>query len=56
VHPAQGREFFSALRLLGVPAEFILFPREGHGILERAHRVDMFRRILAWYDRYLKAP
>jgi len=56
VHPTQGREFFSALRLTGVPAEFITYPREGHAIEERLHRADLFRRILAWYDRYLKDP
>lgn len=28
-------------------------PGEGHGIMERAHRLDVMRRSLAWFDRWL---
>jgi len=55
VHPTQGAEFFRALKLLGVPVEFVRYPREGHGIRERLHQIDLMQRVSAWYRRYLLA-
>ena len=55
VRPEQGGEFHRALTTLGVPVEFVLYPREGHAITERAHQIDLLRRVLAWYDRWLLA-
>jgi dipeptidyl aminopeptidase/acylaminoacyl peptidase len=51
----QGQEFYSALLERGVPAELVVYPREGHGFQESAHRLDKARRIAAWFDRYVKA-
>ena len=56
VHPAQGMEYHRALKTLGVPVEFVRYPREGHVIGERAHQIDLMRRLVAWFDRWLKAP
>ncbi len=53
VHPMQGKEMYTALRTLGVPVEFVTYPREGHGIRERKHQIDLMNRVIAWYDRYL---
>ncbi|MBW3633067.1 MAG: S9 family peptidase [Chloroflexi bacterium] len=53
VHPAQGMEFFRALKVLGVPVRFVRYPREKHGIEERAHQIDLMNRIIDWLDRYL---
>jgi dipeptidyl aminopeptidase/acylaminoacyl peptidase len=53
VHPAQGMEYFRALKTLGVPVRFVRYPREKHGIEERAHQVDVMQRIIDWFDRYL---
>lgn len=55
VHPAQGMEFFRALKIRGVPVRFVRYPREKHGIEERAHQIDVMNRIVDWFDRYLKA-
>jgi dipeptidyl aminopeptidase/acylaminoacyl peptidase len=55
VHPAQGMEMYRALRSLGVPVEFVRYPREGHAIKERHHQIDLMRRLVAWFDRWLKA-
>ncbi len=52
---AQGRELYGALRYLGKEVEMATYPREGHPIEERKHQLDLIRRVLAWYDRYLKA-
>jgi dipeptidyl aminopeptidase/acylaminoacyl peptidase len=55
VHPAQGMEYFRALKILGVPVQFVRYPREKHGIEERAHQIDVMQRIIDWFDRYLLA-
>ncbi len=52
---AQGRELYGALRYLGKEVEMVTYPREGHPIEERKHQLDLIRRVLAWYDKYLKA-
>jgi dipeptidyl aminopeptidase/acylaminoacyl peptidase len=54
VPTSQGWEFYNGLKMLGVPVEMVVYPREHHGFTERAHEVDLLRRILAWYDKYLK--
>ncbi|HUH12139.1 MAG TPA: prolyl oligopeptidase family serine peptidase, partial [Longimicrobiales bacterium] len=53
VHPEQSIELYNALRLKGVPVELVLYPREPHGLRERAHQLDYMRRITEWLDRYL---
>ncbi|HEU0116513.1 MAG TPA: S9 family peptidase [Thermomicrobiales bacterium] len=53
VHPAQGMEYHRALKTLGVPVEFVRYPREGHPIKERAHQIDLMRRVAAWCRRWL---
>ena len=42
-----------ALRHFGVEHEFVIYPREGHGIRERNHQLDVLRRTRAWFDRWL---
>jgi len=54
VPTSQGWEFYNGLRMLGVPAEMVTYPREHHGFRERAHQIDVVTRVLAWYDKYLK--
>lgn len=54
VHPEQSLELYTALRLKGVPTELVYYPREPHGLTERAHQLDFMKRILEWMDRYLK--
>jgi dipeptidyl aminopeptidase/acylaminoacyl peptidase len=51
----QGRELYIALRARKVPTEMVIYPREAHPIMERQHQRDMLVRVLAWYDRWLKA-
>ncbi|MFO0870745.1 MAG: CocE/NonD family hydrolase [Pirellulales bacterium] len=45
-----GTLFHQALRQRGVPTEMVVYPGEGHGIRQPAHRVDLLRRILAWFQ------
>ncbi len=51
----QGYEFWHALKTLGVPTELVIYENEGHAIRRREHQRDIERRIVAWFDRYLKS-
>lgn len=53
VSPTQGLEYYRALQALGVPVRFVRYPREGHGIQERNHQLDLMRRIVEWLDKHL---
>jgi len=53
---AQCFMFYRGLRRAGVESEFVAYPREGHGIREEMHQLDLLRRMLRWFERYLKAP
>ncbi|NOX37041.1 MAG: S9 family peptidase [Calditrichaeota bacterium] len=50
----QGYELYRALEMRNVPVEFVIYPREPHGLLEREHQLDFIKRVLAWYDKYVK--
>ena len=51
--PTQSEQFYNALAEAGVETELVVYPREGHGWRERAHQVDVWRRIGDWFDRYM---
>ena len=51
---SQSYEFYNGLREMGVETELVLYPREGHSFEELAHQIDLLKRILNWYDSYLK--
>jgi len=53
--PEQSVEFYTALQYLGVPSELVLYPREPHGIQERAHQLDLMLRMRRWLQQYLLA-
>ena len=49
----QSLETYMGLKKAGVPAQLIIYPREGHGLREPAHQLDKMRRELEWIDRYV---
>jgi dipeptidyl aminopeptidase/acylaminoacyl peptidase len=51
--PQQAIEFYTALKHFDVPTQLVLYPREPHGFVERAHQRDLLWRIGTWVDRYL---
>jgi dipeptidyl aminopeptidase/acylaminoacyl peptidase len=53
---AQAQEFYRALLENKVPVEFVVFPREGHGIAEPRHQLDRIRRYVAFFGKYLNQP
>ena len=50
----QAEELFAAFVEAGVETELVIYPREGHVPMERAHALDAMRRTQAWFDRYLR--
>ena len=54
VHPEQGLELYQALKIKGVDTELVFYPREPHGLRERAHQLDYIERLVGWYNKYVK--
>jgi dipeptidyl aminopeptidase/acylaminoacyl peptidase len=50
----QSREFWHALKALGVETQFVVYEGEGHAIMNPEHRQDIQQRMTAWFDRFLK--
>lgn len=50
----QSQQFYRGLRHYGVTAELVLYPREPHGFSEEKHIVDYTKRMLDWFDKYMK--
>jgi dipeptidyl aminopeptidase/acylaminoacyl peptidase len=50
-----GYAFFRALKTQGVPTSLNVYPREPHGVSEKAHLADMTKKTLGWLARWLPA-
>ncbi len=53
----QAEQLWSALKVKGVPCEFIRYPAEPHGMSRTGRpdrRIDRIKRIVGWLDRWLK--
>ena len=53
VPPSQGQEMYEGLKACGVDTKLVLYPREGHGIVERQHQIDYLKRVVEWFDGHL---
>lgn len=53
---SQSQMLYRGLKRYNVPAELVVYPREPHGLRERHHIVDRYRRTLDWIDKYLAKP
>jgi dipeptidyl aminopeptidase/acylaminoacyl peptidase len=51
----QAYAFYHALRERGAPVELAVYPREGHGFLERDHIAEWVGRMIRWMKTYLHA-
>jgi dipeptidyl aminopeptidase/acylaminoacyl peptidase len=47
----QSYEFWHALRDQHVPTELVVYPNEGHGFSDPAHRRDVVERAVEWFAR-----
>lgn len=50
----QSQQLYRGLKRYGVEAEFVVYPREGHGFREEKHQLDVLNRIIAWFDGHLR--
>lgn len=51
---SQSQMLYRALKRYGVESEFVVYPREPHGLQEEKHLIDRMNRILRWFDSHLK--
>lgn len=49
----QSYEYWRALRDLGVPTQLVVYPGEGHLFYKPADQLDVSRRIVGWFDKWL---
>jgi dipeptidyl aminopeptidase/acylaminoacyl peptidase len=49
----QSYEYWHALRDRNVPTQLVIYPGEGHLFYKPADQQDVFRRVTAWFDKYL---
>jgi dipeptidyl aminopeptidase/acylaminoacyl peptidase len=54
VPPTQSVEYWHALREMNVPASLVIYPGEGHRIRAPENVIDVRRRTIAWFDRWLR--
>jgi dipeptidyl aminopeptidase/acylaminoacyl peptidase len=49
---AMAKMYYRALKKNGVETEMVIYPDENHGIRQLAHREDVTRRVLDWFERH----
>jgi dipeptidyl aminopeptidase/acylaminoacyl peptidase len=49
----QSYEFWHALRDQHIPTQLVVYPNEGHGFVDPAHRRDVLERAVEWFVRYM---
>ncbi len=54
VHPEQSIQLYQFLKLNDIPTQLVMYPRQPHGLTERAHRIDFMERVIEWFDLYVK--
>ena len=52
--PAQSYEFWHALRTLGVPTQLVIYPGEGHMLVQPENQTARLDQTVAWFDKYLQ--
>jgi len=52
----QSYEYAHALKDLGTPSQFVVYPGEGHLFLKPSDQIDVATRLVGWFDRWMPAP
>ena len=50
----QGLGMFTALQRRGVPSRLLVFPDEGHWVLQPANSVRWYQEVIGWLDRWTR--
>lgn len=57
VPASQSQETYRTLKRLGVTAQLVLYPDQGHGLTMPSYQIDKMRREFAWIEKYVnKTP
>lgn len=48
-----GEQMYQALKSLGVPTEFVIYPNQFHGIRTPSYQVDRYNRYIDWFSKYM---
>lgn len=51
---AQSLEFWHGLKAMNVPTELVIYADEGHGIRDPKNLADQEKRMIGWFDKYLR--
>ena len=54
VPASQSREFWHALKTLGIETQLVIYEGEGHVPVKPETRQDILQRMTAWFDRFVK--
>lgn len=49
---AEDEQYFVALKDVGVDTIMVRYPREGHGVRETKHQIDLMDRSIRWYEAH----
>ncbi len=49
---AEAEQYYVALKDVGVDTIFVRYPREGHGLHETKHQIDLIDRSVVWYEQH----
>jgi dipeptidyl aminopeptidase/acylaminoacyl peptidase len=47
---AEAEQYYIALKDVGVDTILVRYPREGHGVRETKHQIDLMDRSVQWYE------
>ena len=50
----EAEQVVSILKNAGKTVDVHYYPNEGHGFVKRENQIDAIRRMIDWFDRYLK--
>ena len=51
---SQGQELYTALKKLGVPTEFIVYPNTGHGISDMRYQMVKMQAEFNWFEKWIR--
>lgn len=54
VPPGQSKAVMEVLKAKGNIVEGVFYPAEGHGFYKRENNTDSLKRMVEWFDKYLK--
>ncbi len=49
---SQSEQFYIGLKRLQKTAVFVRYPEEYHGLRRHLHRIDRFKRMIAWFEHH----